>query len=91
MYASQANSMAPDGWRTYPEHNEPPVPGPSPSSKPPEYVPTHEPEPEVAPTQSTEDPFGKSPLLFLYSHKLFLTPPSIIPGLSHYSPRRNHH
>ncbi|MBW0582427.1 hypothetical protein O181_122142 [Austropuccinia psidii MF-1] len=31
---------------------EPPIPGPSPSSKPHEDVPTCEPEPEVAPTQS---------------------------------------
>ncbi|MBW0554888.1 hypothetical protein O181_094603 [Austropuccinia psidii MF-1] len=38
---------------------EPPIPGPSPSSKPPEDAPTCEPEPEVAPTQSTEEPFGK--------------------------------
>ncbi|MBW0563996.1 hypothetical protein O181_103711, partial [Austropuccinia psidii MF-1] len=31
------------------------------------------PEPEVATTQSTEEPFGKSPLLFLHSYQLFLT------------------
>ncbi|MBW0561689.1 hypothetical protein O181_101404 [Austropuccinia psidii MF-1] len=37
--------------------NETPIPGPSPSSKPHEDVPTHEPEPEVAPTQSMEEPF----------------------------------
>ncbi|MBW0504323.1 hypothetical protein O181_044038 [Austropuccinia psidii MF-1] len=37
---------------------EPPIPGPSPSSEPPEDVPTCEPEPEVAPTQSTEEPFA---------------------------------
>ncbi|MBW0552273.1 hypothetical protein O181_091988, partial [Austropuccinia psidii MF-1] len=36
---------------------EPPIPGPSPSSQPPEDNTTHEPEPEVAPTQSTEEPF----------------------------------
>ncbi|MBW0521548.1 hypothetical protein O181_061263 [Austropuccinia psidii MF-1] len=40
------------------QHNEPPIPGPSPSSEPPDGVPTHEPEPEVAPMQSTEEPFG---------------------------------
>ncbi|MBW0509250.1 hypothetical protein O181_048965 [Austropuccinia psidii MF-1] len=40
------------------QHNEPPIPGPSPSSEPPEDVPTCEPEPEVAPMQSTEDPFA---------------------------------
>ncbi|MBW0580001.1 hypothetical protein O181_119716, partial [Austropuccinia psidii MF-1] len=36
---------------------EPPIPGPSPSSQPPEDNMTREPEPEVAPTQSTEEPF----------------------------------
>ncbi|MBW0558680.1 hypothetical protein O181_098395 [Austropuccinia psidii MF-1] len=41
------------------QHNEPPIPGPSPPSKPPEDVPTCEPEPEVAPKQSTEDPFAR--------------------------------
>ncbi|MBW0551617.1 hypothetical protein O181_091332 [Austropuccinia psidii MF-1] len=44
---------------------EPPIPGPSPSSQPPEDDTTCEPEPEVAPTQSTEEPYGKSPLLSL--------------------------
>ncbi|MBW0486989.1 hypothetical protein O181_026704 [Austropuccinia psidii MF-1] len=38
--------------------NEPPIPGPSPSSKPHEDVLTCEPEPEVAPTQSMEEPFA---------------------------------
>ncbi|MBW0534049.1 hypothetical protein O181_073764 [Austropuccinia psidii MF-1] len=36
---------------------QPPIPGPSPSSQPPEDVTTLEPEPEVAPMQSTEEPF----------------------------------
>ncbi|MBW0591186.1 hypothetical protein O181_130901, partial [Austropuccinia psidii MF-1] len=36
---------------------EPPIPGPSPSSQPPEDDTTREPEPEVAPTQSTEETF----------------------------------
>ncbi|MBW0570806.1 hypothetical protein O181_110521, partial [Austropuccinia psidii MF-1] len=36
---------------------EPPIPGLSPSSEPPEDIPAHEPEPEVAPTQSTEEHF----------------------------------
>ncbi|MBW0593091.1 hypothetical protein O181_132806, partial [Austropuccinia psidii MF-1] len=36
---------------------EPPIPSPSPSSKPPEDVLACEPEPEVAPMQSTEEPF----------------------------------
>ncbi|MBW0521188.1 hypothetical protein O181_060903 [Austropuccinia psidii MF-1] len=57
----------------------------------PEDVLTCQPEPEVAPTQSTEDPFGKSPLLFLDSYQLFLTPPLIISSSSRYSPLRNHH
>ncbi|MBW0554155.1 hypothetical protein O181_093870 [Austropuccinia psidii MF-1] len=37
---------------------EPPIPGPSPSSQPPEDNTTCEPEPEVAPMQSTEEPFA---------------------------------
>ncbi|MBW0551701.1 hypothetical protein O181_091416, partial [Austropuccinia psidii MF-1] len=60
--------VAPNGWRAYPalalppfvepsQQDEPPIPGPSPSSKPPEEIPTCEPEPEVALTQSTEEPF----------------------------------
>ncbi|MBW0489261.1 hypothetical protein O181_028976 [Austropuccinia psidii MF-1] len=40
------------------QHNEPPIPGPIPSSKPPENLPTGDPEPEVAPMQSTEEPFA---------------------------------
>ncbi|MBW0540621.1 hypothetical protein O181_080336 [Austropuccinia psidii MF-1] len=42
------------------QHNEPPIPGPSPSSKPPEDVPAHEPEPEVTATQSMEELFAHS-------------------------------
>ncbi|MBW0484277.1 hypothetical protein O181_023992 [Austropuccinia psidii MF-1] len=38
--------------------DEPPIPGLSPSSKPHEDVRTCEPEPEVAPTQSMEEPFA---------------------------------
>ncbi|MBW0488078.1 hypothetical protein O181_027793 [Austropuccinia psidii MF-1] len=67
------------------KHDEPPIPGPSSSSEPPEDIPTCEPEPEVAPTQYTEEPFGNSPLLFLYSYQLFLTPPLNISSLSCYS------
>ncbi|MBW0582339.1 hypothetical protein O181_122054 [Austropuccinia psidii MF-1] len=37
---------------------EPPIPGLSPSFQPPEDNTTHEPEPEVAPTQSMEEPFA---------------------------------
>ncbi|MBW0533691.1 hypothetical protein O181_073406 [Austropuccinia psidii MF-1] len=73
------------------QHNKPPIPGPIPFSEPPRDIPTREPEPEVAPTQSMEDPFGKSPLLFLYSYQLFLTPPLIISSSSHYSLLHNHH
>ncbi|MBW0548576.1 hypothetical protein O181_088291 [Austropuccinia psidii MF-1] len=40
------------------QHNEPPIPGLSPLSEPPEDILTCEPVPEVAPTQSTEDPFA---------------------------------
>ncbi|MBW0513789.1 hypothetical protein O181_053504 [Austropuccinia psidii MF-1] len=40
------------------QHNEPPIPGPSSSAEPPEDILTREPEPEVAPTQATEDPFA---------------------------------
>ncbi|MBW0532419.1 hypothetical protein O181_072134 [Austropuccinia psidii MF-1] len=40
------------------QHDEPPIPGPSPSSKPLEDIPTCEPEPEVAPMQSTEEHFA---------------------------------
>ncbi|MBW0480863.1 hypothetical protein O181_020578 [Austropuccinia psidii MF-1] len=45
--------------------NEPPIPGPSCSTKPQEDVWTCEPEPEVAPIHSTEQPFGKLSLYFL--------------------------
>ncbi|MBW0527138.1 hypothetical protein O181_066853 [Austropuccinia psidii MF-1] len=37
---------------------EPPIPGPSPSSQPHKDNMTHEPEPEVAPMQSREEPFA---------------------------------
>ncbi|MBW0592401.1 hypothetical protein O181_132116 [Austropuccinia psidii MF-1] len=58
--------VAPDGLRNYSavssqkpsRTKEPPIPGPSPSSKPPEDVPTHEPKPEVAHMQSTEEPYA---------------------------------
>ncbi|MBW0481661.1 hypothetical protein O181_021376 [Austropuccinia psidii MF-1] len=46
--------------------NEPPIPGPSPSSRPHEDVPTCDPEPEVALTQSMEEPFGKSQLFLTF-------------------------
>ncbi|MBW0557234.1 hypothetical protein O181_096949, partial [Austropuccinia psidii MF-1] len=65
---------------------EPPIPGLSPSFQPPEDNTTCEPEPEVAPTQSTEEPFGKSPILFLRSSQISLTFSSTISSLSHHSP-----
>ncbi|MBW0556352.1 hypothetical protein O181_096067 [Austropuccinia psidii MF-1] len=65
---------------------EPPIPGPSPSSQPPEDITTREPEPEVAPTQSMEEPFGKSPLLFLHSYQLLLTFSLTISSSSCHSP-----
>ncbi|MBW0500368.1 hypothetical protein O181_040083 [Austropuccinia psidii MF-1] len=49
--------VAPNGWRTYPADGTP-IPGPSPSSKPPEDILTCEPEPEVAPKQSTKALFA---------------------------------
>ncbi|MBW0550347.1 hypothetical protein O181_090062 [Austropuccinia psidii MF-1] len=64
-----------DLFRKPSQHNETPIPGPSPSSEPPEDVLTHEPEPEVAPTPSMEEPFGESHLHFFNSSQLFLTPP----------------
>ncbi|MBW0493268.1 hypothetical protein O181_032983 [Austropuccinia psidii MF-1] len=66
--------------------NEPPTPGPSPCSKPHEDVLTFEPEPEVAPTQSMEEPFGKSQLHFFDSSQLFLTFPLTISSSSHSTP-----
>ncbi|MBW0560774.1 hypothetical protein O181_100489, partial [Austropuccinia psidii MF-1] len=46
-----------DLFREPSQTDEPPIPGLSPSSQPPEDKTTREPEPEVAPTQSTEEPF----------------------------------
>ncbi|MBW0524037.1 hypothetical protein O181_063752 [Austropuccinia psidii MF-1] len=101
MYASQANPMATHSWpKWHPmvggliptlPHGEPPIPGPSPSSKPPEDILTCEPEPEVAPTQSMGELFGKSQLHFFNSSQLLLTPPLPISSLSHYSLLNHHH
>ncbi|MBW0549106.1 hypothetical protein O181_088821 [Austropuccinia psidii MF-1] len=55
---------------------EPPIPGPSPSSQPPEDVMTCEPEPEVAPTQSMEE--------------LFVPPRTPTPPLLVQSPSHSH-
>ncbi|MBW0482517.1 hypothetical protein O181_022232 [Austropuccinia psidii MF-1] len=57
---------------------EPPIPGPSPSSKPPEDIPTCEPELEVAPMQSKEEPFGKQLLHFLTLPRFSSTIPSSV-------------
>ncbi|MBW0571428.1 hypothetical protein O181_111143 [Austropuccinia psidii MF-1] len=76
------------------QYNEPTIPGPSQSSKP--QVPSHEdaltcePEPMVAPMQSTEDPFGKLPLSSASCSQLSLTPPLTIISLSHYLLLHNH-
>ncbi|MBW0548910.1 hypothetical protein O181_088625 [Austropuccinia psidii MF-1] len=53
LYALQANSATPDKPS---QPNEPPIPGPSQPSEPREDTLTCEPEPEVAPTQSMEEP-----------------------------------
>ncbi|MBW0500294.1 hypothetical protein O181_040009 [Austropuccinia psidii MF-1] len=70
---------------------EPPIPGPSPSSEPHEDVLTREPEPEVAPTQCMEEPFGKPQIYFFYSSQLFLTFPLTISSLPHTTPLCDHH
>ncbi|MBW0492310.1 hypothetical protein O181_032025 [Austropuccinia psidii MF-1] len=70
---------------------EPPIPGLSPSTKPPEDVPTCEPEPGVALTQSMEEPFGKQLLQFFNSSHLFLTFSSTISSSSRHSPLGNYH
>ncbi|MBW0487971.1 hypothetical protein O181_027686 [Austropuccinia psidii MF-1] len=65
------------------QHNEPPIPGPSPSSKPPEDVPTHEPEPQVAPTQSMEEPFACPPTprsIIIIDNTPIRSPPPIPPS-----------
>ncbi|MBW0465753.1 hypothetical protein O181_005468 [Austropuccinia psidii MF-1] len=73
----QQNSPIP----SLPQHSrtdEPPIPGPSPSSKPDEDVPTREPEPEVALTQSMEEPFDPpSPCLFSNSVTFPFCSPSL--------------
>ncbi|MBW0546583.1 hypothetical protein O181_086298 [Austropuccinia psidii MF-1] len=77
------------------QKDDPPIPSASQSSE--SQVPSHEdtstyePEPEVAPMQSMEEPFGNSPLYFLYSYQLSLTPPSTISSLARYSQLHHHH
>ncbi|MBW0497045.1 hypothetical protein O181_036760 [Austropuccinia psidii MF-1] len=65
--------VAPNGWRNY---SAPPIPGLSPSSQPPEDVRTREPEPEVAPTQSTGEPF----VLFSFSTPISFSSPFLWPS-----------
>ncbi|MBW0493490.1 hypothetical protein O181_033205 [Austropuccinia psidii MF-1] len=72
------------------QHDEQPIPGPSQPSEPHEDASTREPEPEVTPTQSTKEPFGKSPHKGFHSSQIFLTPPSPILSFSHYTCLRNH-
>ncbi|MBW0467251.1 hypothetical protein O181_006966 [Austropuccinia psidii MF-1] len=70
--------------------DEPPIPGMSQASD--SQLPLHEnnltlePEPEVAPTQSTEDPFGKSQFKLFSHYQPSLTPPSTISSLAHHAP-----
>ncbi|MBW0578512.1 hypothetical protein O181_118227, partial [Austropuccinia psidii MF-1] len=47
-----------DSFHEPSQMDEPPIQGPSPSSKLHEDIPTCEPEPEVAPTQSMGEPFA---------------------------------
>ncbi|MBW0509965.1 hypothetical protein O181_049680 [Austropuccinia psidii MF-1] len=58
--------------------DEPPIPGPSPSSEPHEDVLTCEPEPEVALTQSREEPFARPTpphSIFIIDDRLVRSPP----------------
>ncbi|MBW0538869.1 hypothetical protein O181_078584 [Austropuccinia psidii MF-1] len=96
IYALQANPTATHSWpkdlsREPSQNDEQPIPGLSPSSEPADNVPTCEPEPEVAPTQSTEKPFGKQLLHFFNSSQLFLTPPLPISSSSHHYLLGHHH
>ncbi|MBW0502975.1 hypothetical protein O181_042690 [Austropuccinia psidii MF-1] len=60
------------------QSNEPCIPGQSPYSKPHEDILTCEPETEVPPMQSMEEPFGKSQLYFFSSP--FLQPSPACPA-----------
>ncbi|MBW0500896.1 hypothetical protein O181_040611 [Austropuccinia psidii MF-1] len=66
------------------QHNEPPIPGPSQPSQPHEDASTHEPEPEGAPMQSMEEPFGYYFYLLFSCSQLSLTPPLTISSSSGY-------
>ncbi|MBW0492455.1 hypothetical protein O181_032170 [Austropuccinia psidii MF-1] len=81
--------VAPNGWRTYSapsQHNEPPTPGSSQASD--SQLPSHEknltcePETEVAPTQSSEEPFAcpTTPCSFIIIDNMPVgTPPPPLP------------
>ncbi|MBW0546416.1 hypothetical protein O181_086131 [Austropuccinia psidii MF-1] len=73
------------------QHNEPPIPGQSQSSESHEDSSSHEPEPEVAPMQSREEPFGKSPLYFFHSYQLSLSTHWTICSSSRYSLLPHYH
>ncbi|MBW0480642.1 hypothetical protein O181_020357 [Austropuccinia psidii MF-1] len=65
-----------------PSHpNEPPIPGPSQSSEPHEDVLSCEPEPEVAPTQSTEEPFESSTICPLAPPVPPPSTPTLVPSV----------
>ncbi|MBW0541541.1 hypothetical protein O181_081256 [Austropuccinia psidii MF-1] len=62
---------------------QPPIPGPSPSSQPPDDVPTCEPEPKVAPMQSMEEPFAcpATPRLIIIIDDTPVETPPLIPTM----------
>ncbi|MBW0493993.1 hypothetical protein O181_033708 [Austropuccinia psidii MF-1] len=65
------------------QHNEPPIPGLIPSPEQPEDIVTCEPEPEVAPTQSMEEPFAlpATPhLIIIIDNTPVRSPPPISPA-----------
>ncbi|MBW0517870.1 hypothetical protein O181_057585 [Austropuccinia psidii MF-1] len=75
-------------WQPTPEpsqNHEPPIPGPSPSSKPCEDVETRDPEPEVAPTHSMEEPCAcptATRLVIIIDDTPFAFPPPFSPSPS---------
>ncbi|MBW0467067.1 hypothetical protein O181_006782 [Austropuccinia psidii MF-1] len=73
------------------QHDEPPIPGPSQLSEPHENASTCEPEPEVALTQSMEEPFFLLLFLLFSWSQLSLTPPSTISSLPSYPHLGNNH
>ncbi|MBW0538611.1 hypothetical protein O181_078326 [Austropuccinia psidii MF-1] len=63
------------------QHHQPPIPGPSPCSKPPEDIATHEPKPEVAPTKSMEELFARpaTPRLVIIIDDMPVRSPTTLP------------